>query len=207
MHGLDHLVYTTPHLEVTVELLGRRLGVRPTPGGRHPGRGTRNELLSLGPGTYLEIIGPDGEAGPSEGPPPFRIDQRTEPALVAWAAVADGIDGRVCQARAAGYDPGPVTAMSRELPDGGVLHWLLTPFPGGPEASVVPFLIDWCRSEHPSATSAAGCRLVSFHGEHPDPDAVGRHLRALGVELDVRHASRPGLVAVIAGPSGAVELR
>ncbi|MGH8973547.1 MAG: VOC family protein [Acidimicrobiia bacterium] len=202
---LDHLVYATPELEPTVEDLGLRLGVHPAPGGRHPGRGTRNELLSLGPGAYLEIIGPDADAPVLALP--FGIDRLPEPALVAWAAAAAGIDERVQSARAAGYDPGPVTAMSRELPDGGVLQWRLTPFPGGPGASVVPFFIDWCSSAHPSTTSPPGCRLVSFHGEHPDPDGVRRQLQALGVELDLRRAPRPGLVAVVAGPAGTVELR
>jgi hypothetical protein len=201
VRGLDHLVYATPHLEETVERLAEELGVRPTPGGRHPGRGTRNELLSLGPATYLEIIGPDGDAKL------FGIDRLAGPALAAWAAVAPGIDERVGRARAAGYDPGPVVSMSRDLPDGDVLHWRLTTFPGGPETSVVPFLIDWCHSGHPSTTSAAGCRLVSFHGEHPDPARIGRQLEALGVELEVRRASRPSLAAVIAGPAGTVELR
>jgi hypothetical protein len=215
---LDHLVYATPQLEATVEELGRQLGVRPATGGRHPGRGTRNELLSLGPGAYLEIIGPDPEAPEPEAPEPepehelprplpFGVDRLSGPALVAWAAVAVGIDERVRRAQAAGYDPGPVTAMSRELPDGGVLHWRLTPFPGGPEASVVPFFIDWRGAAHPSTTSPPGCRLVSFHGEHPHPDGMRRQLEALGVELDLRPASRPGLAAVIAGPAGTVELR
>lgn len=206
MQGLDHLVYATPHLEDTVERLGQELGVRPTPGGRHPGRGTRNELLGLGPGSYLEIIGPDRESAPPDGTRPFGIDRLADPALVAWAAGAVGIEERVRRARDAGYDPGPVAAMSRELPDGDVLHWRLTPFPG-PETSVVPFFIDWCDAAHPSTTSAAGCRLISFRGEHPDPEGVGRQLEALGVELGVRPAPRPGLVAVIAGPAGTVELR
>ena len=35
------------------------LGATPAPGGHHPLMGTHNQLLSLGPGEYLEVIAID----------------------------------------------------------------------------------------------------------------------------------------------------
>jgi catechol 2,3-dioxygenase-like lactoylglutathione lyase family enzyme len=207
---IDHLVYATPDLDAAVESVSAALGVRPTPGGRHPGLGTRNALLDLGGGAYLEIIGVDGEAGAagdqSGEPRPFGLDHIAEPRLAAWAAKADGIDRRVARARAAGYDPGPVQPLSRRLPDGTELHWRLT-FPGPHAVELVPFLIEWAAdTPHPSTTSATGCRLVSFTGAHPEPDAVAAVLRAVEVELAVQPAASAALVAVIEGPGGTVTL-
>jgi hypothetical protein len=206
---IDHLVYATPDIDGTVDALAERLGVRATPGGRHPGIGTRNALLGLGDGAYLEIIGIDREADARpEGPRPFGLDRIDAPRLAAWAASATAIGERVARARAAGYDPGPVQPMSRRRPDGVELQWRLTP-PSAEAVELVPFLIDWGdRVAHPSTTSASGCRLISFSGEHPEPDGVAAALQALAVDLVVKPSSAgPALVALIEGPAGAVELR
>ena len=206
---IDHLVYATPDLDAAVEWVAAALGVRPTPGGRHPGLGTRNALLDLGGGAYLELIGVDGAAGAGpapDGPRPFGLDDLAGPRLATWAARADGIERRVARARAAGYDPGPVQPMSRRLPDGTELHWRLT-FPGPHSVDLVPFLIEWAGdTPHPSTTSASGCRLVSFSGVHPEPATVAPSLKALGVELAVSPAASAALKAVIEGPGGTVTL-
>ncbi len=205
---IDHLVLATPDLEATVEWLAGRLGVRATAGGRHPGLGTRNALLGLGGGAYLEIIGVDpGAAGPPEGPRPFGLDRIGEPRLATWAAGVGDIDNRVAAARAAGYDPGPARPMSRRLPDGTDLHWRLTP-PSAEAVDVVPFLIEWAGdAPHPSATSAQGCRLVRFAAGHPEPDSVRTMLAALAAEMAVSVAAAPELLALVEGPGGAVDLR
>jgi catechol 2,3-dioxygenase-like lactoylglutathione lyase family enzyme len=204
---IDHLVYATPDLEAAVEWVAAALGVRPTPGGRHPGLGTGNALLDLGGGAYLELIGIDGEAAAApEVPRPFGLDRITGPRLAGWAAKADGIEQCVARARRFGYDPGPVQAMSRRRPDGTELHWRLTS-PGPHAVEVLPFLIEWAHeAPHPSTTSARGCRLMTFTGAHPEPDTVAPVLRALGVELTVEPAAAAALQAVIEGPGGTVTL-
>jgi catechol 2,3-dioxygenase-like lactoylglutathione lyase family enzyme len=204
---IDHLIYATPDLDAAVEWVTAALGVRPMPGGRHPGLGTCNALLDLGGGAYLELMGIDSEAETVvEGPRPFGLDRIAGPRLAAWAAKADGIDQCVARARRFGYDPGPVQSMARRRPDGTELHWRLTS-PGSHAVEVLPFLIEWAPdAPHPSTTSASGCRLVSFIGAHPEPDAVAPMLRALGVELVVEPDSSAALRAVIEGPGGTVTL-
>jgi len=205
---IDHLVYATPDIDGTVALLADRLGVRATAGGRHPGLGTRNALLDLGGGAYLEIIGLDPEVAVAvDGPRPFGLDRVGAARLATWAARVDGIDERAARARAVGYDPGPVQPMSRRLPDGTELHWRLTA-PSAEPVELVPFLIEWTPGLlHPSTTSARGCRLVRFAGEHPDPATVVAALAALGVELALEAGPQAALIAVIEGPAGRLELR
>jgi hypothetical protein len=200
-------VYATPDLGEGIEALAGRLRVRAAPGGQHRGLGTHNALLSLGEGAYLEIIAPDPGQPPPRQARPFGLDGLRAPRLVTWAVRAPDIDARAERARAAGYDPGPVIALGRDLADGGRLEWRLTfrrP-PGGD--GLVPFLIDWGETPHPSASAPAGCTLVALRGEHPRPTEVEPLLAALSVELPLTVGRAPALVAELETPRGRLELR
>lgn len=96
--------------------------------------------------------------------------------------------------------------MSRARPDGVVLAWKLTLRDEPGAEGLVPFLIDWGETPHPSASAATGCRLVTFRAEHPRPQEVLAALEAIGERLEVREGPHPRLIAEIATPRGRVEL-
>jgi hypothetical protein len=202
---IDHLVYATPDLDTTVADLARQ-GLAASPGGAHDGLGTRNALADLGGDAYLEVIGPDPDQPDPAAPRPFGIDGLTAPRLVAWAVRVVDLDATVATARSRGHDPGAARDMARLRSDGVRLAWRLTPPPATVPA-VEPFLIAWGDTEHPSRAAARGARLESFTAAHPDPAVIRERLAALGVTgLTVERGPAPTLRAMIATPSGAVEL-
>lgn len=50
MSRLDHIILATPDLDLGIDTLEKRLGVRAIRGGQHLGHGTRNALVPLGGG-------------------------------------------------------------------------------------------------------------------------------------------------------------
>jgi hypothetical protein len=182
---LDHLVFATPDLAATVADFTRRTGVAPAPGGVHIGLGTRNFLVSLGGSGYLEIIGPDPEQPEPQGPRPFDVDALTVPRTVTWAISPPDLDSAVATARTRGYDPGTVQPMSRRRPDGTLLEWRLTDGDTQHPSGLVPFLIDWGTTVHPSASGLPITPLLALSATAPDPDEIRLLLAALDTELTV----------------------
>jgi len=204
---VDHLVYAAPDLDQAIDEVEDLLGIRAEIGGSHPGGGTRNALISLGPTTYLEIIAPDPEQSDFEGQRIFRIDDVTAPTLVTWAANANDIDRLASTAIGNGKTPGSSLAGSRRRPDGVLLAWQYTDPSTVLLDGVVPFFINWGETPHPATSAPAGARLQALRVEHPDPEGVRRAFEALGLAIPVTAAPRPGLIAVIESPNGTVELR
>jgi hypothetical protein len=207
LRRVDHLVYAVPDLDAAVADLERRLGVRAAPGGQHPGRGTRNALVALGPDSYLEILAPD----PAQPAPPggrwFGVDPAGPARLAGWAAKGADLTRLAASAQARGVPLGPVVAGSRQRPDGVTLRWTLTDPGVSPALSLVPFFIDWADSAHPAATASRGPVLEALRGEHPRPEVAREPLAALGIDLPIQQGPRPALVALLRTVSGLVELR
>jgi Glyoxalase-like domain len=204
---LDHLVYATPDLGVGIAAIEKLLGVRASPGGQHPGLGTRNALVALGPSSYLEIIGPDPEQPAPKGPLRFGIDDLKAPRIVTWVAKGTELEQVARAAAEHGVKLGPVIPGSRRRPDGVVLAWRYTDPNTVVADRIVPFLIDWGTSPHPSASAARGATLVDIRAEHPDAARVRQMLDVLGLDLRVQRGPAPAIIATIDSPRGRVELR
>ena len=73
--------------------------------------------------------------------------------------------------------------MSRRRPDGTLLRWRLTDGEHADPSGLVPFLIDWGDSPHPTAAGLPLTPLLSMSGSGPDPEAVRPLVRSLGTDL------------------------
>jgi hypothetical protein len=204
--NLDHLVLAGPDLAGTVAWFAELTGIEPAPGGRHEGLGTANHLVDLGGGAYLEIIGPDPEQPEPERPRPFGLEDLTAPRIVTWALATTDLDALVASAREAGYDPGPPAAMSRRTTDGELLEWRLTAPRFEYGDGLVPFLIDWGTTPHPTSRALPAAPLLEVTGRHPDPASVRPALSALGADLHLDIGELVALTAVVQGVDGPVTL-
>ena len=211
---IDHLVYASNDLPAASAVIADLLGFTPTPGGSHVGKGTYNELLSLGGRSYLEVIGPDPSQPAPDGARAFGVDDLDEPALVAWCVrPSRPLTEIVSDARAAGIELGDVASMSRRRPDGVLLQWRLTyPQLGGQFGCALPFMIDWADSAHPTDTLPAAADLVRLDVSHPRAELLRTALDIIGVttgvqsRVAVHDGKRARLQALIATPRGEVTL-
>lgn len=204
---VDHLVYAAPDLDAAVDDLERRLGVHASAGGRHPGRGTRNALIALGPWCYLEIVAPDPEQPAPSAGRWFGIDTLAAPRLVTWAAKGTTLARFAADFSEKGVQLGPVSVGCRTRPDGVALRWAFTDPATVVADGLVPFFIDWGESDHPAAAAVGGIALAGLRAEHPFPGGVQPMLDALGLNLCVNEGPTPALIATMRTASGEMELQ
>lgn len=203
---VDHLLYATPDVETTISEIHELFGINPVVGGRHPGLGTRNALIRLGPRRYFEIIGPDPDREFDGLPTVVGLDTLDKPRLASWAAHSDDIETTLDLAAMAGVDLGDAVDGTRETTDGSVLSWTYTDPYRDRFAGAVPFFIDWDRSKHPADDLPDGCSLTDLRIEHPDPETVRAALQTFGIEMSVSSGPTMRLEAHIKTPNGTVTL-
>ena len=109
----------------------------------------------------------------------------------------------IAHARAQGSDPGSAQARSRRRPDGTLLEWRLTDGDDAHPSGLVPFLIDWGASPHPTASDLPTTPLLSLSASAPEPDEIRPLLAALGTTLDLARGPL-GMTFTVDTPRGPV---
>jgi hypothetical protein len=204
---IDHVIIAAGDLEEGMDRFEELTGVRPVFGGEHPGRGTRNALVALGPRIYLELLAPqEGVAAVEDAP---GLTDLTGLTPWGWAASTTDLDATSTILHAGGYTVSDPMPGSRAMPDGRLLEWRAG---GADEAAALggPFLIEWSAdSPHPATTSPSGCELQELKVLTPDGEALGDLLGTLGLLEAVSgvQQAQGGYEVTLRCPEGEVTFR
>ena len=202
---LDHFIYGGRDLDAMAADFARRTGVTPGRGGRHPGLGTHNALVSLGSDIYFELLAVDPtQRGSLEGTMGGRIDAFAAPRLFAYMLKGDVLERQrdVLAKHGIGAD---LFDASRDTPDGRTLRWRLLVPHDNPYGDFVPKFIDWLDTTHPATTSTQGCTFERFELGHPQAEALNGLLRELGADVTVAAAPAPRMLLRMRTPQGGVD--
>jgi glyoxalase-like protein len=201
---LDHIILGCSDLDKGIEFVHDGTGVLPAMGGVHPGRGTRNALLSLGERRYLEIIAPDPAQTEIVHFPQIR--SMTDPRLIGWAVHPPDIAALAKQLRENKVEFTGPSDGSRKRPDGQVLNWKTINL-ADDRHGLLPFFIEWsAESVHPSKDAPAKSTLDYFEILSSDPQELAATLKRIGIDFPVQRSDKTRLHAVISGPKGDLKL-
>jgi hypothetical protein len=169
---LDHLSYAAgpEGLAACVQRLGARLGAAFSDGGIHPSFGTRNFVLPLANGCYLEVVGALDHPAVDRAPFGRAVRDREEDGggWLAWAIRVDdltGVENRRKRPAASGH---------RRRPDGFDLRWRQIGVNDVTEDPQLPFFVQWESDDehHPSAPgSPIKLRRLEIAGDEETVDA------------------------------------
>jgi hypothetical protein len=178
---LDHLSYacTTSEIADVVQRIGSDLGGTFVDGGRHPSFGTRNFILPLAGGAYIEVVSALDHPAAQKAPFGQAVHRRAETGggWLSWVLAVDDIsplEQRLGRPAAKGH---------RIRPDGVELCWHQLGVLDIMDRPYMPFFVSWDCSdiEHP----AAGGKDISIESIElcGDPEPV-REILDVSAELD-----------------------
>lgn len=206
---LDHVSYacTSGELADVVQRIGADLGATFIDGGRHPAFGTRNFILPLAGGTYVEVVAALDHPAADRMPFGRAVRRRADDGggWLGWVVAVDDItliEARLGRSSIGGH---------RVRPDGFDLRWRQIGVLDLMEDPQLPFFIEWesTPDQHPSRGGGT-IRLdrIEING---DPGVLTEWLAARDpfgdVKVDYVDAEDPGIVAItFSSPNGTIRI-
>ncbi|MDQ3628101.1 MAG: VOC family protein [Actinomycetota bacterium] len=198
---LDHLSYAAgpDGLDGTAARLGSLLGEEFQVGGVHPRFGTRNRVLPLTGGTYLEVVAVLDH--PASDKAAFGQAVRSRSELGGgWLGWVLGVDDIAEAEKRLGRH---AVQGNRRRPDGFDLRWKQVGVKGLQADPQLPFVVQWevDAAQHPSAGASGDVQLIALEIAG-DPERVTdwlgeRPLQALS-DISVRWVAPHGAPGVVA---------
>ena len=156
---LDHVSYAceSDGLAATAQRLGEAVGVEPVDGGIHPRFGTRNVILPLEGGTYVEVVEVLDHPAADKAPFGQAVRARSE-AGGGWLGWVVGVDDITPVEHRLGRES---VQGNRHRPDGVELRWRQIGVKGLMSDPQLPFVICWQTGGdlHPSNGATNKVRL------------------------------------------------
>jgi len=207
MRSIDHIVYAVPNLEDAVSKVHNLLGIKPSIGGQHITRGTKNALLNLGNQQYLELIARDHANTTFEGKAWMSVDDIIEPTITRWSLSSNDLRNDQATLAEFGQDRGQIFRGSRKTPDRKTLAWDMI-LPGKEDiVDIIPFMTDWSSSDiHPTDSLPRGLQLETLECYHPDPSTIQPIFDQLDIEVVIHRAASAKIKIAISSPNGIVTL-
>lgn len=205
---IDHLVYAVLDLEFEMDRIGRQLGIHPVFGGYHRTQGTKNALLNLGDGCYLEILAKDDSNTTISEPRWMGIDLIKKARITRWALKSNDIEKDSNILSSHYPNMGTTYQGSRLTTTGETLAWKMILPLSTPEIELIPFMVDWSQSSfHPTEKLQRGCSLKSITFASNDADKKKEYFDELGIQYRITKSTAVTITAIIEGPKGSILLK
>jgi hypothetical protein len=204
---LDHVIWAVPDLENYVDRFEAITSIRPSYGGEHTNGVTANYLLSLGPCTYLEILGLKSGITPDNLGDMASMYAHEHVAGFALSTNLKNVPDSMPDSMK-GITLGPLSKGGRTKPDGSKLAWqtaFLSDFNFG--QGTFQFVIDWLSEPHPAKTAQSGISLVGLTIAHPDAPKLKTLVETNGLPIVLQPAGKSGMWLTLKGPTGTIILK
>jgi hypothetical protein len=204
---IDHVVYAVADLQAAGTRFADLRGLGSVEGGRHPGWGTANRIVPLGP-NYVELVAAvdRAEAAASYFGRPVMDAVASGERLVGWAVATDHLEPIASRLALEIIDG------SRTRPDGSTLHWRLAGVAHALFTRALPFFIQWdCPPQLHPGTAAAHHRVtpsgIAWVEVAADPELVRSWLGEAELPMRIVPGARSLSAVAINTTEGELVLR